>query len=265
MLSRYTTLFAFMFILFSKIGFGQTSGDTVKIETKNKEVLIINKQTVDNWDFEAEIEQKRNKKFGFELFYGTSGCFERINNNFYLTDPNSLASTNYLTSYHWGSNLAINLIQSENERFFLNTGFGFSISSLNFSSNVQVSTDQNTTFFYVDSTNLKWSKFSVHQIQIPLFSGFKIGNLSKNPIGIQFGGELALRTNAFSRVKSSQNNITKHIRKNKFNTPLIQFSPMLKICVGNIGFYGKVFLRPLFQAPLATYYTFSCGIIFANF
>ena len=98
-----------------------------------------------------------------------------------------------------------------------------------------------------------------------MFSGFKIGNLSKNPIGIQFGGELALQTNAFSRVKSSQNNITKHIRKNKFNTPLIQFSPMLKICVGNIGFYGKVFLRPLFQAALATYYPFSCGIIFANF
>ena len=59
MLSRFTTLFAFMFILFSKIGFGQTSGDTIKIETKNKSVLIINKQSIDNWDFEVEVEQNK--------------------------------------------------------------------------------------------------------------------------------------------------------------------------------------------------------------
>ena len=57
-----------MFILFSKIGFGQTSGDTIKIETKNKAVLIINKQTVDNWDFEAEIEQKRIKNLVLNFF-----------------------------------------------------------------------------------------------------------------------------------------------------------------------------------------------------
>ena len=265
MSNQYKPIFSFLLLLVLGTSIAQNNSDTIKVEMKSKDVLIINKDTFDEWDFDAEQENNKEKKLNLELFFGTTGYGEYIDNSFYIIGELENSSTNYLKSHHWGANLMVKAIESKNRRFYLNTGLGFSLTTFSFSNSIQLMANSDNTTFSVDSTNLKFSKFKLNYIQVPLLIGLRIGNLAKNPIGVQLGSEIAFRTTAKTITRTSQNTTTQQKKENKFNTTLIQLSPMARISIGNIGFFGKLSLRPLFTNNQVDYYPFSCGIVFANF
>ncbi len=265
MSNKYKTTFFFFLLLIYGSSYSQSNNDTIKFEMKNKDVLIINKQTTDEWDFDGEEEDNDKKILSVELFYGTTGYGEFEDNTFFLVDKQENSATNFFNSYHWGANLLINLCESKNERFYLSTGLGYSVTKYSFVNNMQLQAENGTTTFNLDSADLKSSKLKLNYVQIPLLLGFRIGKLSKNTIGVQIGGEITYRLSTRTITKTSLNNTTQSTRKDNFNTSPINIGSLLRIGIGNIGFFGKVALTPLFKNNNVDYYPFSCGIIIAAF
>ena len=157
MSNKYKTTFFFFLLLIYGSSYSQSNNDTIKFEMKNKDVLIVNKQATDEWDFDSEQDNDK-KILSVELFYGTTGYGEFEDNTFFLVDKQENSATNFFNSYHWGANLLINLCESKNERFYLSTGLGYSVTKYSFVNNMQLQAENGTTTFNLDSADLKSSK-----------------------------------------------------------------------------------------------------------
>ena len=68
MSNQYKPIFSFLLLLVLGTSIAQNNSDTIKVEMKSKDVLIINKDTFDEWDFDAEQENNNGKKLNLELF-----------------------------------------------------------------------------------------------------------------------------------------------------------------------------------------------------
>jgi hypothetical protein len=261
----YKSIVLIHFLCLSNAVLTQNIGDTIKIDMRNSEVLIINKNNEEGWDFESEedAELKKNK-LGVEVLFGTNGY---ITNPISIVDKSSNYATNYLKSFKLGGNILLKGISGENERLYLLPGLGLSCNNYVFNNNVQIESLNGSTNINVDTINnyIK-SKLRITYLQVPLLIGMRLGNINKNPFGIQVGIEGAYKLFAKTTVKSQNGNTQTNRRKDNFNINPFKISALLRLSVGNIGLFARTSLNSLFSSNNnLECYPISCGVIIAGF
>lgn len=186
-----------------------TKEDTFRINLKEKEILIIDKNqnnkkenTAPEYDINLDKNngdvQKENinpekktksKKFAdvdfLEIDLG-------VNLLFNTASPKPTALVNDLEikpfeSWSWAFNFLPTRIYLGSKNAMLMTAFGWRYSSYEFKNTL--SFEPNKTLAYAKDSDIKCSEFDIHQLQIPLmvyFQSNKIKGLGK--VGIGFGG-----------------------------------------------------------------------------
>lgn len=262
----YKSIVLIYFLCNSPAILTQNIGDTIKIEMRGSEVLIINKNIEQGWDFENEEEESKLKKtkLGVELLMGTNGY---VRKPISIIDQSSYYSTNYLNSFKIGSNLLLNGLSRENERLYFLPGIGLSWNNYVFNNNVQLESLNGNTTINLDTINryIK-SKLRITYLQIPLLLGVRLGNISKNPFGLQVGIEAAYKLFAKTAVKTENGNTQINRRKDNFNLNPFKISTLMRLSIGNVGLFGRVSLNSLFEPNNSLEcFPISAGIIIAGF
>ena len=101
--------------------YSQNNGDTIKIDMGDSQVLIINKNATEDWDFELESssEPENKKTLGFDLLIGSAGYGKVLDNKFFFVDNQENSAVNLYRSLTLSSNLLIKGIQTKNQRFYI--------------------------------------------------------------------------------------------------------------------------------------------------
>ena len=186
-----------------------TKEDTFRINLKEKEILIIDKNQnnkkentapeydinldKNNGDVQKEninpAKKMKSKKFAdvdfLEIDLG-------VNLLFNTASPKPTALVNDLEikpfeSWSWTFNFLPTRIYLGSKNAMLMTAFGWRYSSYEFKNTL--SFEPNKTLAYAKDSDIKCSEFDIHQLQIPLmvyFQSNKIKGLGK--VGIGFGG-----------------------------------------------------------------------------
>jgi hypothetical protein len=262
----YKSIVLINFLCISNAVLAQNIGDTIKIDMRGSEVLIINKNIEQGWDFENEEEESQMKKnkLGVEFLFGTNGY---VTQPISIIDKSSYYSTNYLKSFKIGSNILLKGLSGEKERLYFLPGLGLSWNNYIFNNNVQVESINGNTLISVDTLNnyIK-SKLHITYLQIPLLLGVRLGNISKNPFGMQVGIEGAYKLLSKTAVKNENGNVQINKRKDSFNLHPFKISALMRLSIGNIGLFGRISLNSLFTSNNSIEYVpISGGIIIAGF
>ena len=248
--------------------YSQSNGDTIKIDMGESQVLIINKNATEDWDFELESssEAENKKTLGFDLLIGSAGYGKVLDNKFFFVDNQENSAVNLYRSLLLSSNLLIKGIQTKNQRFYILPGLGFSYNKYTFNNNVQLVSSSNNSHFVTDSIAQKCSKLAMSSIQIPILFGVRAGKLNKKHLGFQLGLEFSYRLAAKTVVKSLEGNKFQNNRNNHFNTRPLKLAAICRISFGKIGVFANYSITPLFNAgDLSNLHPISCGIIIAAF
>ena len=156
-------------------------------------------------------------------------------------------------------------ISVKNERLYFLPGIGLSWDNYVFKNNVMVESINGNTSFTIETLNtINKSKLRTTYLQVPLLLGFRLGNINKNPFGIQIGIEGAYQLQAKTTVKSENGNTQINRTKDNFSLNPYKLSALLRLSIGNFGLFGSFSLIPITSNNL-DYFPISAGIIIASF
>jgi len=258
----YKSIGLICFLILSLSFTSQNIGDTINIEMGGSKVLIINKNIEQGWDFEDEEADLKKRSLGFEFILGSNGW---VNWPLSKIENSSSYCIDYLNSTKVGGAFLMKGISVKNERLYFLPGIGLSWDNYVFKNNVMVESINGNTSFTIDTLNtINKSKLRTTYLQVPLLLGFRLGNINKNPFGIQIGIEGAYQLQAKTTVKSENGNTQINRTKDNFSLNPYKLSALLRLSIGNFGLFGSFSLIPITSNNL-DYFPISAGIIIASF
>ena len=257
----YKSIGLICFLILSLSFKSQNIGDTINIDMGGAKVLIINKNIEQGWDFEEEAKQKK-RSLGFEFTLGSNGW---VNWPISKIGNSSSYCIDYLKSNKVGGAFLLKGLSVKSERLYLLPGIGISWNNYVFKNNVQVESINGNTSINIDTLNtFVKSKLRTTYLQVPLLLGFRLGNINKNPFGVQIGIEGAYQIQAKTTVKSKNGNTQTNRRKDNFSLAPYKLSALLRLSIGNFGLFGSFSITPITTNSL-DYFPISAGIIIASF
>ncbi len=258
----YKSIGLICFLILSLSFKSQNIGDTINIDMGGAKVLIINKNIEQGWDFEEEEAKQKKRSLGFEFTLGSNGW---VNWPISKIGNSSSYCIDYLKSNKVGGAFLLKGLSVKSERLYLLPGIGISWNNYVFKNNVQVESINGNTSINIDTLNtFVKSKLRTTYLQVPLLLGFRLGNINKNPFGVQIGIEGAYQIQAKTTVKSENGNTQTNKRKDNFSLAPYKLSALLRLSIGNFGLFGSFSITPITTNSL-DYFPISAGIIIASF
>ncbi len=258
----YKSIGLICFLILSLSFKSQNIGDTINIDMGGAKVLIINKNIEQGWDFEEEEAKQKKRSLGFEFTLGSNGW---VNWPISKIGNSSSYCIDYLKSNKVGGAFLLKGLSVKSERLYLLPGIGISWNNYVFKNNVQVESINGNTSINIDTLNtFVKSKLRTTYLQVPLLLGFRLGNINKNPFGVQIGIEGAYQIQAKTTVKSKNGNTQTNRRKDNFSLAPYKLSALLRLSIGNFGLFGSFSITPITTNSL-DYFPISAGIIIASF
>jgi len=266
----YTLVLLFLSSNLSALENNFINDDTTRIKTKNKTILVVGE---DEEFFEWSEDSTENDEGGIDMVLtmdlGMTG-YLTPSNNMSLPTSQNLMELNYQNSTALGFNFMLKGVNLASDRVYISPGIGLSTNSYAFKNNISITTESDTTAFLLDTiiANDKY-RLKATYIQIPLILGFRIGNTSKTPLGIQVGAIGGYKTGSKVKQKyflTESDTKQKNKIRDDFNINPFKLDLIARVSIGDIGLYGKYSLTSLFEQNKAPeLYPFSVGFTFGGF
>ena len=141
MLSIKKTIFISFFSFFYGCLFSQNTGDTTSFNLGDSEILIINKNNEDEWDFSDETldEEEKEKKVTLksEFLIGSTGYLSSSNQFSLPIEQNNLALNN-MRSNSFSMNSMLKGLDILKKRMYVSPGYGICWNNYFFENPIQI-------------------------------------------------------------------------------------------------------------------------------
>lgn len=244
---------------------GPQPADTSKIMLGKTQVIIIS-----NNEKDSLINNKEEKEDNWAMV----GLFN-IGANGYLSDnkiqiPNQYQQIelDYSRSQSIGFDFMLKGIDLFNKRMYLSPGIGFDWNKYHFKDKKQSISTQNDTLLFVLDSSITFDRYKLRTtyLQVPVLIGFRLGNLDKKVVNIQFGAIAGYNIGALTKEKYFVNGTKfKNKIRDDYNVSPFKLDAVARVSFGDVGLFGRYSFTSLFEENKAPSVTpFSIGLTFGS-
>jgi len=244
--------------------------DTTRLRIGKRTFIVIGNDDNFDWDEDDfDCDSCNSRKFHLLplVEFGTSG-YLYSNKRFQQLPADQTTNLNYVKSRSIGLNIMIKTIESNNKRFYINSGIGVNWNNYSFKNNIEILTSNDSTIFQL-GTSINYAKYNFKSsfVQLHLLAGFRLGNTNKRPLGLQLGATTGYKIGSKVKLKYKiDQTIYKDKIRHHYNLVPYQISLVARLCVGQLGLYARYSIYSLFEKNKATeLHPVSAGLTIGGF
>jgi hypothetical protein len=151
---------------------------------------------------------------------------------------------------------------------YISPGIGFDWNKYHFKDKQQSISTQNDTLLFLSDSTTTFDKYKLRTtyIQVPLLIGFRLGNLDKKVVNIQFGAIAGYNIGALTKEKYFiKGTKFKNKIRDDYNVNPFKLDAVARVSFGSVGLFGRYSFTSLFEESKAPSVTpFSVGLTFGS-
>lgn len=238
--------------------------DTSKIMLGKTEIIFVSKDK----PTDSLINEDDDSDWALVSFLNIGANGYLFNNKTSLPSQYQSMELDYVRSKSIGFDFMIKGIDLFKKRMYISPGIGLDWNKYHFKDKQQSLSTQNDTVLFLADSAITYDKYKLRTtyVQVPLLIGFRLGNLEKQVVNIQFGAIAGYNIGSITKFKYAVNG-TKYKNKVKddFNINPFKLDAIARVSFGDVGLFGRYSFTSLFEnnkAPTLT--PFSVGITFGS-